>query len=121
MKKIANLTKSDVRETSLRRNLDLTKEIRDDATNDLESLTEDFKHMTLVVESVQRNYKALLAQNQQLKDTLLDLVEECYCWQGNRCERCERILKVLAGDKAEEKIDPVGEYKAILKQLRKLG
>lgn len=121
MKKIANLTKSDVRETSLRSNLDLTKEIRADATNDLESLTEDFKHMTLVVESVQRNYKALLAQNQQLKETLLALVEECYCWQGNRCERCERILKVLAGDKAEEKIDPVGEYKEILKQLRKLG
>lgn len=120
MKKVA-LTKLNVRESRLRGDLDLTEQIRADATNDLESLTEDFKHMTLVVASVQRNYQALLAQNQQLKDTLLSLVDECYCWQGNRCDRCQQILEVLAGKEAEEKTDKVGEYKAILQQLRKLG
>lgn len=120
MKKV-ELTKLNVRESRLREDLDLTEQIRADAVNDLESLTEDVKHISLVVASVQRNYQALLAQNQQLKDTLLGLVDDCYCWQGNRCDRCQRILKVLASQKAEEKPDPVRDYKAILQQLRKLG
>lgn len=120
MKKVT-LTKLNVRESRLRGDLDLTEQIRTDTVNDLESLTEDFKHISLVVASVQRNYQALLGQNQLLKDTLLSLVDECYCWQGNRCDRCQQILKVLAGEKPEEKADPVQEYKAILQQLRKLG
>ena len=120
MKKVT-LTKLNVRESRLKGDLDLAEQIRADTTNDLESLTEDFKHMTLVVASIQRNYQALLAQNQQLKDTLLGLVDECYCWQGHRCDRCQRIIEVLAGEKAEEEANPVRDYKAILQQLRKLG
>ena len=77
--------------------------------------------MTLVAESVQQNYQALLAQNQLLKSTLLSIIDECECGQENRCDRCQRILQILAGNNLEQKIDPVLKYKAILTQIRKLG
>ncbi|MGE5657291.1 MAG: hypothetical protein ACM37W_11845 [Actinomycetota bacterium] len=121
MKKVAKLTQKDRREIDLKERIDLTEQIRTDAVNDLESLTADFQHMTLVIESIQRNYQALLSENRLLKDTLLKLVEDCYCWQGNRCDRCRNILQVLAGEKPPAKPDALQEYKAILKQLRKLG
>ncbi|OCR01468.1 hypothetical protein BCD67_18390 [Oscillatoriales cyanobacterium USR001] len=121
MNQVAKLIKPNLGESSLRRDLDLKKQIRADATNDLESLTEDFQHMTLVVESIHRNYQALLSENQLLKDTLFSLVDDCDCWEGNRCDRCQQILNALAGKQAQKKANPAREYKEILKQLRKLG
>jgi uncharacterized protein with PIN domain len=121
MNQVAKLIKLDLSESSLRRDLDLKKQIRTDTTNDLASLTADFQHMTLVVESVQRNYQAILTENQLLKDTLFSLVDNCNCWQENRCDQCQQILQALAGEKVEKKPNPVREYQQILKQLRQLG
>ncbi len=122
MQKLTNRKKpSNLIESRLKENLDLLCQIRADAVNDIESLTENFQHMTLVAESVQQNYQALLAQNQLLKSTLLSIIDECECRQGNRCDRCHRILQTLAGKNSEQKLDPVLKYKAILTQIRKLG
>ena len=121
MKKLTNLkTKPNLQESRLKENLELLDQIRADAANDIESLTEDFLHMTLVAESVQRNYRALLAENQLLKGTLLSIIDECGCWQGNRCHRCWKLLKILAGTNPEEKPDAARKYRAILSQLRNL-
>lgn len=122
MQKLTNRKKpSNLLESRLRENLDLLDQIRADAVNDIESLTETFQHMTLVAESVQQNYQALLAQNQLLKTTLLSIIDECKCGKGNSCDQCQRILQTLAGNKLEPKLDPVMKYKAILTQIRKLG
>lgn len=122
MQKLTNRKKtSNLPESRLRDNLDLLDQIRSDAVNDIESLADTFQHMTLVAKSVQQNYQALLAQNQLLKSTLLSIIDECECRQGNRCDRCQRILQTLAGKNLEKKVDPVLKYKAILTQIRKLG
>lgn len=122
MQKLTNRKKpSNLLESPLRENLYLLDQIRVDAVNDIESLTDTFQHMTLVAESVQQNYQALLAQNQLLKSTLLSIINECECRQENRCNRCQRILQTLAGKNPEQKLDPVLKYKAILTQIRKLG
>ncbi|MEG3988497.1 hypothetical protein QUA20_01520 [Microcoleus sp. Pol7_A1] len=119
MKKLTNLkTKPNLQESRLKENLELLDQIRTDAVNDIESLTEDFQHMTLVAESVQRNYRALLAENQLLKGTLLSIIDECDCREGNRCDRCWKILKTLASANPEEKSDAARKYQAILSQLR---
>jgi len=121
MKKLTNLkTQPNLKESRLKENLELLDQIRSDAVNDIESLTEDFLHMTLVAESVQRNYRALLAENQLLKGTLLSIIDECGCWQGNRCDRCWKLLKILASANPEEKPDAARKYRAILSQLRNL-
>ena len=121
MKKLTNLkTQPNLQESRLKENLELLDQIRADAVNDIESLTEDFQHMTLVAESVQRNYRALLAENQLLKGTLLSIIDECGCWQGNRCDRCWKLLKILASANPEEKPDATRKYRAILSQLRNL-
>ncbi len=122
MQKLTNRKKtSNLLESRLRENLDLIDQIRADAVNDIESLTETLQHITLVTESVQQNYQALLAQNQLLKSTLLSIIDECECRQRNQCNRCHRILQTLAGKNLEKKVDPVLKYKAILTQIRKLG
>ena len=122
MQKLTNRKKtSNLLENPLRENLDLLDQIRADAVNDIEILTENFQHMTLVAESVQQNYQALLAQNHLLKSTLLSIIDECECRQVNQCDRCQRILQTLAGKKPEQKLDPVLKYKTILTQIRKLG
>jgi hypothetical protein len=121
MKKLTNLkTQPNLQESRLKENFELLDQIRSDAVNDIESLTEDFQHMTLVAESVQRNYRALLAENQLLKGTLLSIIDECGCWQGNRCDRCWKLLKILASANPEEKPDAARKYRAILSQLRNL-
>ncbi len=122
MKKLTKLrTKLNLQENRLRENFEMLDQIRADAINDIESLTEDFQHMTLVAESIRRNYRALLAQNQLLKDTLLSVVDECDCWPQNQCDRCQQILKIIASDYSEQKPDAVRKYGAILSKLRNLG
>ena len=122
MKKLTkNKTKLNLHESRFIENLELRDQIRADALNDIESLTEDFQHMTLVAESIHRNYRALLAENQLLKDTLLSIVDGCDCWPENRCDRCWKILKVLANDNPEQKPDAARKYRSILSQLRNLG
>ncbi len=122
MKKSTKLkTKPNLQESRLRENFEMLSQIRDDTVNDIESLTEDFQHMTLVAESIRRNYRALLSENQLLKNTLLSIVEECECWQSNRCDRCQQILKIIASDNSEDKPDAARKYRSILSQLRNLG
>ncbi len=122
MKKLTKLrTKLNLQENRLRENFEMLDQIRADAINDIESLSEDFQHMTLVAESIRRNYRALLAQNQLLKDTLLSIVDECDCWPQNRCDRCQQILKIIASDNSEQKPDAARKYRVILSQLRNLG
>lgn len=122
MKKVTKIqTKSNLPESRVKENLESIARIRSDSIDDLEVLTSDFKHMSLVVESVRRNYQALLEQNQLLKDTLLAVVENCECWQGNRCDRCLQILNILGGKNLELKPDAAKKYKSLLTQLRKLG
>lgn len=122
MKKSTKLkTKPNLQESRLREDFEMLSQIRADAVNDIESLTQDFQHMTLVAESIRRNYRDLLAENQLLKDTLLSIVDECDCWQGNRCDRCQQILKIIASDNPEDKPDAARKYRAILSQLRNLG
>jgi hypothetical protein len=121
MKKLTNLkTQPNLQESRLKENLELLDQIRADAVNDIESLTENFQHMTLVAESVQRNYRALLAENQLLKGTLLSIIDECGCCQGNRCDRCWKLLKILGSANPEEKPDAARKYRAILSQLRNI-
>ncbi|MEG4208979.1 hypothetical protein [Microcoleus sp. S13_B4] len=121
MKKLTKLkTQPNLQGSRLKENLELLDQIRTDAVNDIESLTEDFQHMTLVAESVQRNYRALLAENQLLKGALLSIIDECDCWDGNRCDRCSKLLKTLANDNPEEKPDATKKYRSILSQLRNL-
>ncbi|PSB36133.1 hypothetical protein C7B69_04925 [filamentous cyanobacterium Phorm 46] len=122
MKKLTKLrTKLNLQENRLRENFEMLDQIRADAVNDIESLTEDFQHLTLVAESIRRNYRALLAQNQLLKDTLLSIVDECDCWPQNRCDSCQQILKIIACDNSEQKPDAARKYRTILSQLRNLG
>ena len=122
MKKLTKLrTKLNLQENRLRENFEMLDQIRADAINDIESLTEDFQHMTLVAESIRRNYRALLAQNQLLKDTLLSVVDECDCWPQNQCDRCQQILKIIASDSCPQKPDAAKKYRGILSQLRNLG
>ncbi|MEG3920803.1 hypothetical protein QUA07_16945 [Microcoleus sp. T3_A4] len=121
MKKLTKLkTKPNLQESRLKENLELLDQIRTDAVNDIDSLTEDFQHMTLVAESVQRNYRALLAENQLLKGALLSIIDECGCSEGNRCDRCWKLLKTLASGNPEEKPDAARKYRSILSQLRNL-
>ncbi|MEG5039038.1 MULTISPECIES: hypothetical protein [unclassified Microcoleus] len=121
MKKLTNLkTQPNLQESRLKENLELIDQIRADAVNDIESLTEDFQHMTLVAESVQRNYRALLAENQLLKGTLLSIIDECGCREGNRCDRCWKILKTLGIANPAEKPDAARKYRSLLSQLRNL-
>lgn len=47
MKKLTNLkTQPNLQESRLKENLELLDQIRADAVNDIESLTEDFQHLT---------------------------------------------------------------------------
>ncbi|OZH51713.1 hypothetical protein AFK68_29075 [Hydrocoleum sp. CS-953] len=108
-------------EDNLRGKIEVKHQIRADTINDLENFSQDLQHISLVVESIHKNYQALLTENHHLKSTLLQLVDDCYCWKGNRCEKCQKILKSLAPETAKKKINITQEYKAILTQLRKLG
>lgn len=108
-------------ENSLRGKLEVKHQIRTDTINDLENFSQDLQHISLVVESIQNNYQALLTENSRLKSTLLELVDDCYCWKGNRCEKCQKILKSLAPETTKKKLNTAQEYEDILKQLRKLG
>jgi hypothetical protein len=96
MKELTRVSKlSDRRETQLRGKLMTIDDIRGDGLNDLDLLAQDFQHMSLVVKSVQRNYRRLLKQNRRLQVLLLKSMDRCYCWPGNRCDRCQEILEVL--------------------------
>ncbi|NEQ71701.1 MAG: hypothetical protein F6K23_00550 [Okeania sp. SIO2C9] len=108
-------------EDSLRGKLEVKHQIRTDTINDLENFSQDLQHISLVVESIQNNYQVLLTENSRLKSTLLELVDDCYCWKGNRCEKCQKILKSLAPETTRKKLNTAQEYEEILKQLRKLG
>jgi hypothetical protein len=122
MPKITNIQNpSHLMESRLRANLELIEQIRADSINDIESLTEMCQHMTLVTESIQQNYQALLAQNQLLTSKLLSIIDECTCREGKRCGRCLEILKSLGGENLEPKPDAVQKYQTLLTKLRKLG
>lgn len=129
MTNVKSLPKSNYWETKVRTQQELTDQIRNHAVADIQSLQEDFQHLSVVSRSIERNYQALLTENQRLRSTLLNLVDTCYCWQGNRCDRCQDILKTLAGFEIEKTpttpITPsperVREHRSILKQLQKLG
>lgn len=77
--------------------------------------------MALVTEAFKQNYQFLFSQNHLPKTTILCIIDECNCEGNNRCDRCERILEILAGNNPEQKLDPVLKYQAILTQIRKLG
>jgi len=89
--------------------------------NALETLTETCLQMALVAEAFKQNYQNFLSQNHLLKTTILCIIDECNCEGNNRCDRCQRILQILAGNNPGKKLDPVLKYKAILTQIRKLG
>jgi len=108
-------------EDNLRGKIKVKHQIRADTINDLQNFSQDLRHISLVVESIQNNYQALLTENHHLKSTLLQLVDDCYCWKGNRCEKCQKILKSLAPETAKKKVNTAQEYEAILNKLRKLG
>ncbi len=98
---------------------ELSHRIRENAVHDLDSLCADFQHMQSVVKSIQRNYEAVLEENKQLKSMLKDLVNNCYCWPGNRCDRCQQILKSLLRENTEERSSAVSDHREIVEQLRK--
>jgi hypothetical protein len=95
MKKVAVSLNEALWEKRLRSNLSTVEDIRKDGLNDLMAMRDDFQHLQRVLNSVQENYQALLAQNQRLKSMLLSSVDECYCWPGNRCDRCTKIIEFL--------------------------
>lgn len=98
-----------------------TDKIRENTMQDIESLSDDLKHISVVVDSIQNNYQALLQENQQMKSILKQLVEDCYCWEGNRCQRCQKILTVLLGKNTEQQSDAVKTDYQSWEELRKLG
>ena len=108
-------------EHQLMKAFELTNEIREDTIQDLEGLCADFQHNSLVVQSIQRNYQALLDQNQQLRALLLSLVKDCYCWEGNRCKNCQKILTTLGQTVSPTSSSSTEKYQGIVEQLRKLG
>lgn len=122
MKKLTKIkTQPNLQESRLRENCELLDQIRADTINDIESLTVDFQHMSVVAESIRRNYQALLSENQLLKDTLVSIVDDCECWQANRCERCKKILKSLESNHPNFPPNAARKYRSILSQLRNLG
>ncbi|WP_413166672.1 hypothetical protein ACL6C3_08205 [Capilliphycus salinus ALCB114379] len=98
---------------------ELNRRLRENSLDDLESLCADFEHMRGVVRSVQRNYEAVLEENQRLKSMLKDLVNSCYCWPGNRCDRCQRILNTILRENTEERSSSVSDHQEIIAKLRK--
>lgn len=58
---------SDKIEYQLLKTREFTNQVRQDTMQDLENIGEDFKHLSLVIQSVQQNYQALLDHNQQLQ------------------------------------------------------
>ena len=108
-------------EENLRDKVKLKKQIRTDSVNDLKNFSQDLQHISVVVDSIQGNYQALLSENNRLKAILFELVDDCYCWQGNRCNKCEKILNSLATESVDKKLDPAQEYEDIIEQLRRPG
>lgn len=108
-------------ENNLREKIKVKKHIRADTVNDLENFSKDLEHISLVVDSIQGNYQALLSENNRLKTILLELVDDCYCWKGNRCDKCQKILQSLVTELGEQKHHPSQQYEDILEKLRKLG
>ncbi|MEB3282621.1 MAG: hypothetical protein VKK42_27255 [Lyngbya sp.] len=98
---------------------ELGDRLRENTLHDLDSLCADFQHMQGVVQSVQRNYEAVLEENKRLKSMLKDLVNDCYCWPGNRCDRCQRILNSLLRENTEERSSAVSEHEEIIAKLRR--
>lgn len=119
MKKTIKLNPPDSIEHQLMKTCELTNQVRQDTMQDLENIGEDFKHLFLVIQSVQRNYQALLDQNQQLQSLLLNLVKDCYCWEGNRCQNCRKILQALAKNSTNLDSELTEKYQDIVTQLRK--
>lgn len=98
MKNVVQLTPKDLWERQLLENFSLSDRLRHHTLEDLESLCNDFQHMNFVVKSIQKDYQAVLEQNKRLKSLLMGLVDSCYCWEGNRCQNCRRILATLTQD-----------------------
>ena len=74
-----------------------------------------------MVNSIQNNYQALLTENQQMKAILKQLIEDCYCWEGNRCQKCQKILDTIVSKNTENSSESVeNDYKS-WEDLRKLG
>ena len=120
MNKFLKLTQKISPESDFIHNGDLKTKIRENAVNDLENLGSDLKHFNSVVQSVKRNYQAILAENKKLKSTLMSLVNECYCWPGNRCDRCQKILNSIVDESTtEHPQNSVTEHQEIIAQLRK--
>jgi hypothetical protein len=95
-------------------------QIRSDAVNALATLTDNCI-LALVTEEFKQDYQVFLEQNHLPKTTILCIIDECNCEGNNRCDRCQRILEILAGNNPGKKLDSVLKYKAILTQIRKLG
>ncbi|MDY7022468.1 MAG: hypothetical protein SWJ54_14110 [Cyanobacteriota bacterium] len=98
---------------------ELSDRIRENAAYDLESLGADLQHIQLIVKSVQQNYEVVLEENKRLKAVLKELVNNCYCWSGNRCDRCQQILNSLMRKNTEERQPSVSDYQEIVAQLRR--
>lgn len=96
MKKVAVSMSEALREKRLRSNLSTLEAIHMDGLNDLHGIQADLRHLETVFSSIQDNYLALLEQNRRLKAMLLHNIDRCYCWPGNRCDRCTDIMQLLA-------------------------
>ncbi len=100
---------------------ELMENIRGHTIEDLVSLSEALKHLDFVVETIQHHYQEILRENQQFKSLLRDFVEDCYCWQGNRCQRCQTILDALFSKSTEKITQPIPNPGKIREKLRKQG
>ncbi|MGB3533286.1 MAG: hypothetical protein WBA13_07190 [Microcoleaceae cyanobacterium] len=121
MEKIFKLISHRKTEDYLTEVTDFTDKIRENTMQDLDSLSEDLKHISVVVDSIQNNYKALLKENQQMKSVLKQLIEDCYCWEGNRCQKCQKIIETLLGKNTEQQPESVNNDYKSWEELRKLG
>ena len=100
---------------------ELVDQIRSHTVEDLESLSEDLNHLHVVVNSVKQNYQDILSENRELKALLKNFVEDCYCWEGNRCPRCLRILDILLSKPTEKTSQTIQDQTKNREKLRKLG
>lgn len=114
-------------EQDLREHGELLSQIRENGLNDLENIQEDLLHLSTILASVQQDYRRLWQQNQEMKSLLMTFLKNCYCWEGNRCERCRQIYQILMGvtptkkadQPSQKRVNAAEKYKSILQQLRK--
>jgi septal ring factor EnvC (AmiA/AmiB activator) len=83
-------------EVVLNSHLELRDVVTQDTLEQLDDIQEDLDYVSQSIEQAKTRFTKVLAENRKLKTFLLQLVKECWCIEGNRCAKCQQILRVLS-------------------------